>query len=191
MIVGVFVPAIRTFEFSFRENGLSRQIIALRTLVCNHRVGEFRIAIVAFEDPFGHKDPPYPPRNLLKIQKNIYLPLVLSERYRAKTASENRLENRFSRAVYFRKFLRPRVRRRWLMDQTNYLWQAAYMAAVYETDDSLMQGRIFEALAALEQRLLSPIEAHSEEYRAIKNAQAALETLKAERLHNPTDRVSA
>jgi hypothetical protein len=35
------------------------------------------------------------------------------------------------------------------MDQTNYLWQAAYMAAVYETDDSLMDGRILEARAAL------------------------------------------
>ena len=104
---------------------------------------------------------------------------------------KNGVENHFFRAVYFRGFHRPQGQKEWLMDHTNYLWQAAYMAAVYETDDSLMQGRILEALAALEQRLLSPIEAHSEEYRAIKNAQAARETLKAERLHNPTDRVSA
>ena len=66
------------------------------------------------------------------------------------------------------------------MDQ-NYLWQAAYMAAVYETDDSLMDGRILEARAALEQRLLSPIE--GEEYRAIENAEKALEVLRAERIH--------
>jgi hypothetical protein len=67
------------------------------------------------------------------------------------------------------------------MDQTNYLWQAAYMAAVYETDDSLMEGRILDARAALEQRLLSPIE--DEEYRAIENAERALEVLRAERIH--------
>ena len=67
------------------------------------------------------------------------------------------------------------------MDQSNYLWQAAYMAAVYETDDSLMDGRILEARAALEQRLLSPIEA--EECRAIQNAERALEALRAERVH--------
>jgi hypothetical protein len=70
------------------------------------------------------------------------------------------------------------------MDQTNYLWHAAYMAAVYETDDSLMDGRILEARAALEQRLLSPIE--GEEYRAIENAEKALEVLRAERMQNFT-----
>jgi hypothetical protein len=88
VVVGVFVPAIRTFEFSFRENGLLRQIIALRALISDHGMGEFRIAVVAFQDPFGHKDQTYPPRNLLQIQENIYLPLVLSERYRTKRASE-------------------------------------------------------------------------------------------------------
>jgi hypothetical protein len=66
------------------------------------------------------------------------------------------------------------------MDQANYLWHAAYMAAVCETDDSLMDGRILEARAALEQRLLSPIE--GEEYRAIENAEKALAGLRAERI---------
>jgi hypothetical protein len=61
-----------------------------------------------------------------------------------------------------------------------YPWQAAYLAAVCETDDSLMDGRILEARAALEQRLLSPIE--GEEYRAIENAENALEVLGAERI---------
>jgi hypothetical protein len=67
------------------------------------------------------------------------------------------------------------------MDQSNYLWHAAYKAAVYETDDSLMDGRILEARAALEQRLLSPVE--DEEYRAIENVERALEVLRAERIH--------
>jgi hypothetical protein len=62
-----------------------------------------------------------------------------------------------------------------------YPWQVAYLAAVCETDDSLMDGRILEARAALEQRLLSPIE--GEEYRALENAERALEVLKAERIH--------
>ena len=62
-----------------------------------------------------------------------------------------------------------------------YSWQAAYLAAVCETDDSLMDGRILEARAALEQRLLSPVE--GEEYRAIENAEKALEELRAERIH--------
>jgi len=41
---------------------------------------------------------------------------------------------------------------------THYLWIAAYEAAVFETDNALMPGRILEALAAIEQRLLSPID---------------------------------
>jgi hypothetical protein len=61
-----------------------------------------------------------------------------------------------------------------------YSWQAAYLAAVCETDDSLMDGRILEARSALEQRLLSPIE--GEEYRAVKNAEKALEVLRSERI---------
>jgi hypothetical protein len=103
MVVGVFISAVRTLEFSFRENGLLRQIITLRALVGNHRVSELGIAVVAFQDPFGHKVRPYPSRNLLKIQENIYLPLVLSERYRTKRTAKKGLENCVFRAVYFRK----------------------------------------------------------------------------------------
>lgn len=55
------------------------------------------------------------------------------------------------------------------------------MVAVLETDDALMSTRIYEALAAIEQRLLSPIEAEYEEHIAIENAQRALLTLKVER----------
>jgi hypothetical protein len=70
------------------------------------------------------------------------------------------------------------------MDQTNYLWQAAYMAAVYETDDSLMPGRILEALAAIEQTLLAPSEIDAQELKAIQNAQDGLQALRAERVAN-------
>lgn len=45
----------------------------------------------------------------------------------------------------------------------NYLWYEPYYEAICETDDSLMPSRILEARAALEQRLLSPIDADGEE----------------------------
>jgi hypothetical protein len=68
------------------------------------------------------------------------------------------------------------------MDQTHYLWHAEYMAAVYETDDEKMLGRILEASAAIEQRLLTPSEINIEELKAIRNAQDGLQALKAERV---------
>lgn len=66
----------------------------------------------------------------------------------------------------------------------NYLWFPPYYEAICETDDSLMPARILEARAALEQRLLSPIEPNGEEMRAILNAQTGLERLRAERIDN-------
>jgi hypothetical protein len=61
-----------------------------------------------------------------------------------------------------------------------YSWQQAYLAAVLETDNDLMPIRVCEALAAIEQRLLSPMEAI--EQRTIDDAQTGLVTLKAERI---------
>jgi hypothetical protein len=68
------------------------------------------------------------------------------------------------------------------MIETKYLWQAAYLAAVCETDDDEMPGRILEALAALEQRLLTLGEIDAEELKALKDAQDGLEGLKVERV---------
>jgi hypothetical protein len=47
-----------------------------------------------------------------------------------------------------------------------------------------MPGRILEALAAIEQRLLVPNEIDTEELKAIQNAQNGLQALKAERVAN-------
>jgi len=47
----------------------------------DHGVRKLRIAVVAFEDPFGHKYQPYPASNPVKIHKIIYLSLVLLVRY--------------------------------------------------------------------------------------------------------------
>ena len=70
-------------------------------------------------------------------------------------------------------------------------WLPAYTSAVLETDDALMPTRIYEALAAIEQRLLSPIETDSIEYRGIENAQRGLLTLKAERVEEGSASESA
>jgi hypothetical protein len=62
-----------------------------------------------------------------------------------------------------------------------YPWQAAYNAAILETNESAMPLRVYEALAAIEQRRLSPIEEDSAEDRALRAAAMALQTLRAER----------
>jgi hypothetical protein len=51
---------------------------------------------------------------------------------------------------------------------------------VLETDQNLKVGRIYEAIAAIEQRLLSPIEPGSGEEKALKAANAGLARLKSE-----------
>ncbi|MGC1905188.1 MAG: hypothetical protein WA715_15310 [Candidatus Acidiferrum sp.] len=64
----------------------------------------------------------------------------------------------------------------------SYAWQTAYFAAVCETNDEVMMSRILEARAAIEQRLLSPVEQDSAEHRKLLATQKALEILKSERV---------
>ena len=80
MVVGVFIPAIRTFELSLRENGPLWQIITLRALVGNHRVGEFKIAVVALQNPSRHVQSTVRRRAAFEIQEIMYCETV---RYRA------------------------------------------------------------------------------------------------------------
>jgi hypothetical protein len=61
-------------------------------------------------------------------------------------------------------------------------WVRAYMAAALETDQDRLIVCIQKASEAIEQRLKLPIETDSQEYLAIRNAQRALRTLKAERV---------
>ena len=63
-----------------------------------------------------------------------------------------------------------------------YLWQAAYRAAIFEKDNAAIPLRIYEALAAIEQRRLSDLEPGSEEDRALEEAERGLLALKAERM---------
>ena len=61
-----------------------------------------------------------------------------------------------------------------------YWWQTVYIEALLETDENLKVGRIYEAIAALEQRLLSPVDPGSDEDIKLKAAQAGLTRLKSE-----------
>jgi hypothetical protein len=64
------------------------------------------------------------------------------------------------------------------MDQTKYSWYGAYWAAICEKDSERLPGRILEAVTAIEQRCLHPVEAGGEEDWAIKIAQKGLEGLR-------------
>jgi hypothetical protein len=67
------------------------------------------------------------------------------------------------------------------MDE-KYSWQAAYRDAILETDNAVIPQRIYEALAAIEQRRLSDLEPGGEEDRALEDAERGLLALKAERI---------
>ncbi len=65
--------------------------------------------------------------------------------------------------------------------ETAYDWQEPYTAAIWETDDLLVQGRIYEALSAVEERRLSPVEVGSEEDNALTEADTGIQLLITER----------
>jgi len=59
-----------------------------------------------------------------------------------------------------------------------YPWQEPYLAAAQETDDAKRSCHLLEALAAIEQRLLSPIDVNSLEYKAIQNTRRGIDVLR-------------
>jgi hypothetical protein len=62
-----------------------------------------------------------------------------------------------------------------------YGWQSVYVRAILETDDLLINERIYEAISALEQRRLSPVESNSDEDCALNDAEAGIKALITER----------
>ena len=62
-----------------------------------------------------------------------------------------------------------------------YGWQAVYVRSILETDDLLITGRIYEALSAIEQRRLSPVERNSDEDCALNEAEVGIKALITER----------
>ena len=63
----------------------------------------------------------------------------------------------------------------------DYPWQQPYLEAIQEIDDAKMPHHLMEAVAAIEQRLLSPIDQNSLEYKAIENTRLGIEVLRKER----------
>jgi hypothetical protein len=62
-----------------------------------------------------------------------------------------------------------------------YGWQSICVRAISEKDDLLITGRIYEALSAIEQRRLSPVERNSDEDCALNDAEAGIKALITER----------
>jgi hypothetical protein len=65
-----------------------------------------------------------------------------------------------------------------------FLWQEAYIRAVCETDNSLMLSRIYEALAAIEQRRVTPV-TNEDELVALITAEVGLQNMMTERTNKP------
>jgi hypothetical protein len=65
--------------------------------------------------------------------------------------------------------------------EKTYDWQQPYTAAIWETDNLLKEGRISEALSAVEERRLSPVQAGSDEGHALAEADAGIQNLITER----------
>ena len=64
-----------------------------------------------------------------------------------------------------------------------YAWQQPYYEAVLETDEGRMSHHLMEALASIEQRLLSPIDEDSEEFKAIQHTWSEVQRLLKEHLN--------
>jgi hypothetical protein len=62
----------------------------------------------------------------------------------------------------------------------DYPWQDSYVKAALETDSSQIKLRIYEALSAIEQRRLSPVEPDSNEDRALRSAEDGIHALIAD-----------
>jgi hypothetical protein len=59
-----------------------------------------------------------------------------------------------------------------------YLWQDEYIRALAERNPEKQMQMVYQAMVAIEQRRLSPLEAGSEEDQAIERAEKALQILK-------------
>jgi hypothetical protein len=65
------------------------------------------------------------------------------------------------------------------MTKRNYAWRESYVHAVLETDPKLKFVQICEAVAAIEQRRLSPVETENERYE-LENAEEGIRALISE-----------
>jgi hypothetical protein len=71
------------------------------------------------------------------------------------------------------------------MTQQRYSWHDAYSAAISVTNSAVLKERIYEALAACEQRRLSPMD--TDEAKALAEAEQVLQILQNERADFDTE----
>jgi hypothetical protein len=62
-----------------------------------------------------------------------------------------------------------------------YGWQSVCVRAILEKDDLLSIERIYEAISAIEQRRLSPVESNSDEDCALNDAEVGIKALITEK----------
>ncbi len=62
------------------------------------------------------------------------------------------------------------------MTKRDYAWRESYVRAVLETEPRLKFVQVCEAIAAIEQRRLSPVETDDERY-ALENAEEGIRAL--------------
>ena len=62
-----------------------------------------------------------------------------------------------------------------------YGWQSLYARAILETDDLMITERIYEAISAVEQRRLNPVESNSDEDCALNDAELGIKALISDR----------
>jgi len=62
-----------------------------------------------------------------------------------------------------------------------YGWQSVCVRAIAEKDDLLITERIYDAISAIEQRRLIPVESNSDEDCALKDAEVGIKALITER----------
>ena len=62
-----------------------------------------------------------------------------------------------------------------------YGWQTVCVRATLEKDDLLITERLYEAISAIEQRRLSPVESNSDEDCALNDAEVGIKALITER----------
>ena len=64
---------------------------------------------------------------------------------------------------------------------SKYPWRAAYVSAILEVDDAQITERIYEAIAAIELRRLSPWKINDDEKHALDAADEGIQALVSER----------
>jgi hypothetical protein len=153
--------------------------------IANSGIFEFKLAVYTFKNPLGHghlegatvrkrisRTLPYQRigRKAIEVSENKRL---CPGGPRSKTVSFGTVSPRrlsYSAAV-------P-PKRGPVNNPTTYAWEAAYVIAILETDEAKMHCRLYDAIAALEQRRLSPVS--DEEEVVLSGAEAGLQLLISE-----------